>query len=121
MSTPISPVFDLPRPEDIRAMAFVVKLRETDPTSEGWDQARPCGDHGMANTMIANGEELKVTLDRIARFHEQAAHLRRAESNPDNYRAAVSGFIAEIDRMQLDVGEYLMHHPSDSAARRAYA
>jgi len=38
--------------------------------------------------MIANDQELKVTLDRIARFQAQVAHLRSAESNPMNYRAA---------------------------------
>jgi hypothetical protein len=73
----------------------------------------------MVNGMIANDEELKVTLERIAKFQEQAAQIRRAESNPDNYRAAVSGFIAEVDRMQLEVREYLTHHPSESSNRRA--
>jgi ribosomal 50S subunit-associated protein YjgA (DUF615 family) len=33
MTTTITDVFDLPRPEDIRAMGFVVKLRESDPDS----------------------------------------------------------------------------------------
>ena len=43
------------------------------------------------------------------------AHLRNAESNPVNYRAAVSGFLAEIDRMQLEVREYLSFHPRELA------
>ena len=30
----ITQAFDLPRPQDIRAMGFVVKLRESDPTSD---------------------------------------------------------------------------------------
>lgn len=63
--------------------------------------------------MIANDQELKVTLDRIARFQTQVAHLRNTESIPANYRAAVSGFLAEIDRMQLEVREYLSLHPND--------
>ena len=71
--------------------------------------------------MIVSDEELKVTLERIARFQEQAAQLRRVESNPENYRGAVSGFIAEIDRMQLEVREYLMRHPSESVTERASA
>ena len=33
--------------------------------------------------MIANDTELKVTLERIARFQEQVAHLRRVETNPE--------------------------------------
>jgi hypothetical protein len=53
--------------------------------------------------MIANDQELKVTLGRIATFQTQVANLRNAETNPANYRAAVSGYIAEIDRMQLEV------------------
>jgi hypothetical protein len=63
--------------------------------------------------MINNDQELKVTLDRIARFQAQVAHLRQVETNADNYHAAVSGFLAEIDRMQLEVREYLSLHPTE--------
>lgn len=66
--------------------------------------------------MIANDQELKVTLDRIAQFQAQVAYLRHAETNPANYRAAVSGYLAEVDRMQLEVREYLCLHPADTAA-----
>jgi hypothetical protein len=66
--------------------------------------------------MITNDQELQVTQDRIARFQSQVAHLRRMEDNPVNYRAAVSGFLAEIDRMQLEVREYLSVHPAELAA-----
>src|SRR5882762_1366502 len=34
MTMTITDAFDLPRPEDIRAMGFVVKLRESDPGSD---------------------------------------------------------------------------------------
>jgi hypothetical protein len=67
--------------------------------------------------MIANDQELQVTLDRIARFHAQVAHLRNVETNPANYHAAAAGFLAEIDRMQLEVREYLSLHPADLAAK----
>ena len=63
--------------------------------------------------MIANDEQLQVTLRRIERFQSQATHLRQRELNPENYRAAVSGFLAEIDRMQLEVREYLSFLPSE--------
>ena len=63
--------------------------------------------------MIANDQELKVTLDRIARFQAQVTHLRNTEANPINYRAAVSGFLTETDRMQLEVREYLSLHPRE--------
>ena len=65
--------------------------------------------------MIANDQELKVTLDRIGRLQAQVTHLRQVETNPANYHAAVSGFLAEIDRMQLDVREYLSLHPAELA------
>ena len=66
--------------------------------------------------MIANDQELNVTLERIARFQAQVAHLRRVESDPANFRAAASGFLAEVDRMQLEVREYLSLHPSERVA-----
>ena len=64
--------------------------------------------------MIANDQELETTMDRIAWFQRQIALLRRSETNPVNYRAAVSGFLAEIDRMQLEVRDYLSFLPTDS-------
>jgi len=66
--------------------------------------------------MIANDQELKTTLERIARFQERVAELRRVETNPENYHGAVSGFLTEIDRTQLDVREYLSIHPGDVAS-----
>ncbi len=64
--------------------------------------------------MIASDRELQTTLERIAWFQQQVAHLRRTETNPVNYRAAASGFLAEIDRMQLEVREYLCFLPTES-------
>ncbi len=66
--------------------------------------------------MIANDQELQVTLERIARFQAQVAHLRKTETSPANYHAAASGFLAEIDRMQLEAREYLSFHPAELAA-----
>ena len=66
--------------------------------------------------MIANDQELSVSLERIARFQAQVAQLRKVETNPANYHAAVSGFLAEIDRMQLEVREYLSLHPAEVVA-----
>ncbi len=65
--------------------------------------------------MIANDQELQVTMDRVARVQAQLLHLRKTESNPENYRASASGFMAEIDRMQLEVREYLSVHPAELA------
>ena len=63
--------------------------------------------------MIANDQQLQTTLDRITWFQKQVAHLRKTETNPVNYRAAVSGFLAEIDRMQLEVREYFSVLPPE--------
>lgn len=57
--------------------------------------------------MIANETEMRITLDRIDGFRRQVMKLREKETNPENYRLAVSGFLAEIDRMNLEVREYL--------------
>jgi len=67
--------------------------------------------------MMANDQQFKTTLERIAWFQNQAAHLRKTETNPVNYRAAVSGFLAEIDRMQLQVREYLSFLPTEKGRR----
>jgi len=63
--------------------------------------------------MITNDQELEVTLDRITRFQKQVAHLRQVETNPINYHASASGFLAEVDRMQLEVREYPSLHPAE--------
>jgi len=64
--------------------------------------------------MIANDAELQTTLERIGWFQQQLAHLRRTEANPVNYRAAASGFLAEIDRMQLEVRDFFCFLPNES-------
>lgn len=66
--------------------------------------------------MIADNHQLALTLERIGWFQKQVTHLRDSEPNPHNYHAAVSGFLAEIDRMQRDVREYLSLHPSELTA-----
>ena len=63
--------------------------------------------------MIGNEQELQVTLERIAHFQAQLARLRKTESSPANYHAAASGFLAEIDRMQLEVRDFLGTHPAE--------
>lgn len=65
--------------------------------------------------MIENDQQLHVTSDRIKRLQSQVTYLRGTETNPANYHASVSGFIAEIDRMQLEVREYLTVHPNEVA------
>jgi hypothetical protein len=63
--------------------------------------------------MIANDQQLQTTLERITWFQNQVAQVRKTETNSKNYRAAVSGFLAEIDRMQLEVREYFSFLPRE--------
>jgi hypothetical protein len=63
--------------------------------------------------MIKNDRELQATLERIRYFQQQVEKLRQVEINPINYRLSASGYLAEIDRMNLAVREYLWLHPSE--------
>jgi hypothetical protein len=62
--------------------------------------------------VIKNDQELESTLERIRHFQALITHLRNTETNPTNYRLSASGFLAEIDKMQLEVREYFSAVPS---------
>jgi len=66
--------------------------------------------------MIVNDQELNASLERIRHLQSQVAHLRHVETNPTNYHLSASGFLAEIDRLQLEVREYLCLHPGELKA-----
>lgn len=66
--------------------------------------------------MIRTDQELHVTLERVTHFQKRLEHLRRSETNPASYRLSAAGFLAEIDRMNLEVREYLSLHPSELPA-----
>lgn len=63
--------------------------------------------------MISNDDELEATQERIRRFLAQIAYLRKAEADPLTYRLSAFGFLAEVDRMQLEVRDHLALHPSE--------
>ncbi len=65
--------------------------------------------------MIRSDAELHTTLQRIATFQQQLEHLRQVETDPTNYRLSAAGFLAEVDRMNLEVREYLAVHPGEIA------
>ena len=52
-------------------------------------------------------------LQRIERFQKQVEQLQKTETNPHNYRLSASGYLAELDRMQLELREYLWAHPAE--------
>ena len=57
-----------------------------------------------------------MTLERIEYFQRQVTHLRQVETKPVNYRLSVSGYLAELGRMYLEVRDYLWLHPSELEA-----
>ena len=63
--------------------------------------------------MIRNDQELHVTLERIRYFQRQVRQLRQTENNAENYRLSASGYLEELDRMNLEVRDYLWLHPSE--------
>ena len=71
--------------------------------------------------MIKNEQEYKTTLERISHFQRQVEHLREVEKIPENYHLSASGFLAELDRMNLEVREYLWSHPSQFSEDRRTA
>jgi hypothetical protein len=71
--------------------------------------------------MIHNEKDYKTTLKRISRFQKQVENLREVEKIPENYHLSGSGFLAELDRMNLEVREYLWSHPSQFSEDRRTA
>ena len=66
--------------------------------------------------MINNDRELEIMQERIRQFEQQVAKIRKTETNSDNYRTSAASFLAEIDRMQLEVREYLSLLPAVAKA-----
>jgi hypothetical protein len=58
--------------------------------------------------MIQNNQELETTLERIEHFQKIIEKLEAFETNPRNYELSAGGFLAEIDRMNLEVQYYLI-------------
>jgi hypothetical protein len=71
--------------------------------------------------MINSTEELKTTMERIARFQQQVMAVRAVATSPENYRASAGGYLAEIDRMMLDVRDYLWTPPATPPSELATA
>ncbi len=63
--------------------------------------------------MIKSDQELEATLERIRDFRQQVERLRQVETNAQNYRLSAGGYLAEIDRMNLEVREYFTLHPNE--------
>ena len=60
--------------------------------------------------MIGNDPELAVTRERVAMFERMLEELRRT-ARPEEWPALSSGYRAEIERMQREILDYLVHTP----------
>ena len=69
--------------------------------------------------MIKNDQQLAATRERIYRFQQQVEKLRQVETNPWNYRKSAGGYLAEIDRMNLEICKYLWFHPRELQEKAA--
>jgi hypothetical protein len=63
--------------------------------------------------VIKNDQELQAMLKRINYFQQQVAKLCQVETNPKNYKLSAGGYLEELDRMNLEVREYLWSHSSE--------
>ena len=71
--------------------------------------------------MIKSDEELKTTMERITRFQQQVMAVRDVATSSENYRASAGGYLAEIDRMMLEVRDYLWVPPAKATGALATA
>jgi hypothetical protein len=60
--------------------------------------------------MITNELELKLTQDRVEQFQRWLVQVRRT-ALPQEFEAAASGYRLEIERMQAEIMEFLLHPP----------
>lgn len=60
-------------------------------------------------TVIQNNVEFEGTQKRIAYFSRLVANMRKVES-PENFPCLASSYIAEIEKMNAEVIEYLKRY-----------
>ena len=61
--------------------------------------------------MIRNDLELQGTRERVAFFYEILVQMR-ATTKPEEYMFMANSYLAEIEKMNTEVLEYLKRHPS---------
>ena len=65
--------------------------------------------------MIANDKELAVTRERIGMFERMLEELRKT-ARPEEWPALSSGYRLEIERMQGEILDYLVHGAPEKRA-----
>jgi hypothetical protein len=68
--------------------------------------------------MIHNDVELGCTQERIAFFARLVANMRQVEK-PENFKYMASGYLAEIEKMHVEVMKYLRRHASEPEPAKA--
>lgn len=58
--------------------------------------------------MIRNDKELAATRERVAMFERMLEELRKT-ARPEEWRDLSSGYRLEIERMQREMLDYLVH------------
>jgi hypothetical protein len=61
--------------------------------------------------MITNEQEFQAARERIEQFQRWLVQLRRS-ARPEEFEPVAGGYRLEIERMQAEVMEYLLHPPS---------
>ena len=65
--------------------------------------------------MIGNDIELQAAQEYVLRF-ERILAAARSTYTPEAYEAMASSYLAEIERVNAEIVEYLRHIPSHEAA-----
>jgi hypothetical protein len=58
--------------------------------------------------MITNDQELKASRERLEQFQDWLARMRQG-ARPEEWAALSSGYRLEIERMQAEILDYLLH------------
>ncbi len=65
--------------------------------------------------MIQNDVELQASQEYVLRFERLLASARKTYT-PEAYEAMASSYLAEIERVNVEILAYLKHVPSKEAA-----
>ncbi len=68
--------------------------------------------------MIRNDQELKATQDRILYFERLVSQLR-VTTTASEFELMSGGYLAEIEKMNAEILQYLRHHPTQPVPAEA--
>jgi len=69
--------------------------------------------------MIKSDRELEIARERVRQFESQVAQIRKTVTNVENSRLSAAGFLAQIERMNLEIRDYLWSLPAEQPASSA--